>query len=295
VRRFTREAGPFLWLIPAFAVIFSVAIFPLVYSLFVSFCEMNLQNKFAAQYIGLGNYAKILEDPIALYSLETTFYFVFVVVLGSIAISICGALLLNEEFAGRGICRAAVIIPWAIAPAVCAVMWRWIFNPTFGLLNAVLYYGLHIIPDYQSWLMYPMSALHAVIVAEIWMAVPFQILVLMAALASVPQDLYQVAKVDGASALQTFRYVVLPHLKNVLLVIIALQTIWEFKAFDIIYLLTRGDPEWSTALFNFYSYKQVFEYFDFGYGAAIAYVVMAITIVAIRVYFRYYRLEVERL
>lgn len=179
------------------------------------------------------------------------------------------ALLLNQKFHGRNLLRVLVILPWALPTIVNATMWRLNFNPDYGSINALLT-QLGVIDHYRSWLGDPASALNAVMLADIWKNYPLITLLTLAALQTIPDDLYEAARLDGASAWRRFRAITLPAILAPLAVALVLRTIDAFKVFDIIYVMTRGGPMDSTKTLSFFVYQESFSYLRAGSGAAYA-------------------------
>jgi multiple sugar transport system permease protein len=162
-----------------------------------------------------------------------------------------------------------------IAPVANAVLWKWILHANYGALNALLT-GLGITDRYVNWLGTPGLALRMLLLADVWKSVPFIALILLAGLQNIPAALYKAAKLDGANAWQRFRYVTLPGLRTPLALAVVLQTIWSFKVFDLIFVLTKAGPADATLLLNFLAYRVSFNFLDFGYGAAIASIIFLI-------------------
>lgn len=208
----------------------------------------------ATHYVWLDNYLYALTDPDFRAAFARTLYFTVVSVAIEGAIGVLVALLLNQRFVGRNVLRVLVILPWALPTIVNAMMWRLNFNPDYGSVNALLS-QLGLIDSYRSWLGSPDSALHAVMLADIWKNYPLVTLLVLAALQSVPDDLYEAARLDGASARRRFRAITFPAIVGPLGVALVLRTIDAFKVFDIIYVMTRGGPLDSTKTLSFLSIR----------------------------------------
>ena len=193
------------------------------------------------------------------------------------------ALLLNQKFRGRSVLRVLVILPWALPTIVNAMMWRLNFNPDYGSINALLT-QLHIIDSYRSWLGSPDSALNAVMLADVWKNYPLVTLLVLASMQSIPADLYEAARLDGASAWRRFRAITFPAIVGALSVALILRTIDAFKIFDIIYVMTRGGPVDSTKTLSFYVYQESFSYLRAGSGAAYAILMTLMCSVLIAIY-----------
>jgi ABC-type sugar transport system permease subunit len=183
---------------------------------------------------------------------------------------IATAMLLNKEFFGRSLVRTLVLIPWALPITIDAIMWKWIFNPTYGAFNSLLL-QLGIIDSYRVWLSTPFSAMNVVILADAWKVTPLVILLTLAALQTIPKELFEAAMIDGAGRWRSFLHVTLPLLVPTIVVTLVIRTVDAFKVFDIIYIMTSGGPSDGTKVIAFYTYQEAFSYLNFGRGSALAY------------------------
>lgn len=257
---------------------------PLLRTIRLSFTDAALiSNGGTINYIGVENYLYALTDPDFLSSLLRTLYFTVTSVALEGIIGVLVALLLNQKFYGRSVLRVLVILPWALPTIVNAMMWRLNFNPDYGSINALLT-QLGIIGNYRNWLGSPDSALNAVMVADVWKNYPLVTLLVLAALQSIPDHLFEAAMLDGASALHRFRAIIFPAIVGPLSVALVLRTIDAFKVFDVIYVMTRGGPVDSTKTLSFYVYQESFSYLRAGSGAAYAILMTLMCSVLIAVY-----------
>lgn len=257
-------------LAPMLLVMFLLTGWPLFRTIWLSFTDAALiGSDGAANLIGFDNYLYALTDPDFVASIGRTLYFTVVSVVIEGVIGVLVALLLNQRFYGRNILRVLVILPWALPTIVNAMMWRLNFNPDYGSINALLT-QLGVMDHYRSWLGTPTSALNAVMLADIWKNYPLVTLLVLAAMQSIPDDLYEAARLDGAWALRRFRAITLPAIAGPLSVALVLRTIDAFKIFDIIYVMTRGGPVDSTKTLSFFVYQESFSYLRAGSGAAYA-------------------------
>jgi multiple sugar transport system permease protein len=179
------------------------------------------------------------------------------------------ALLLDRAFRGRGIVRAVVLLPWALPTAVMALAWAWIFNDSFGVANDLLL-RLGLVQRPIAWLSAPASAMAALVTADVWKTTPFVALIVLAGLQGIPPELLEAARIDGLSAPQRFRRIVLPLLVPSLLVALLFRAVQAFGAFDLVYVMTGGGPGGSTETVSLYAFQTTFRSLDFAYGAAIA-------------------------
>lgn len=257
-------------LAPMLIVMGMLTAWPLLRTIWLSFTDAALiGNGSEVNYVGLENYLYALTDPDFLSSILRTLYFTVVSVALEGIIGVLVALLLNQKFYGRSVLRVLVILPWALPTIVNAMMWRLNFNPDYGSINALLT-QLGIIDGYRSWLGSPDSALNAVMLADVWKNYPLVTLLSLAAMQSIPEDLFEAARLDGASAFRRFRAITFPAIVGPLSVALVLRTIDAFKIFDIIYVMTRGGPVDSTKTLSFYVYQESFSYLRAGSGAAYA-------------------------
>jgi multiple sugar transport system permease protein len=268
------------WLLnaPAIGVILLIVGYPIGYSLWLSLHRDNLRQPARKAFVGLGNYASLLTDKSFLTSLSVTTMFTVVVVTITVVLSTTLALVLNETFLGRGALRSLILLPWAIPGVVGGLMWRWIFDAKVGALNGLLH-SLGLIDEYQAFLATPKSAFVVIVAAEVWGLLPFASMILLAGLTAIPSEMYDAARVDRAGTIQRFRQVTLPWLLHPLLMVLILQTMAAFRAFDIVYLLTGGGPGEATNVISLQAIRTALTYTDVGLGSAYAYVIMLITLV----------------
>jgi multiple sugar transport system permease protein len=257
-------------LAPMLLMMLLLTAWPLARTLWLSFTDAALVGDgVTPAWVGADNFFYALTDPDFQAALGRTLYFTVISVAFEGVIGVLVALLLNQKFHGRNVLRVLVILPWALPTIVNATMWRLNFNPDYGSINALLT-QLGVIDHYRSWLGDPASALNAVMLADIWKNYPLITLLTLAALQSIPDDLYEAARLDGASAWRRFRAITLPAILAPLAVALVLRTIDAFKVFDIIYVMTRGGPMDSTKTLSFFVYQESFSYLRAGSGAAYA-------------------------
>lgn len=269
-----------LLMLPLLAVMIAVIGWPMIDTIRLSFTDAKLVGT-EGSFVGLGNYAKMLSGNNFLRSLNNTLWFSVISVTAEMVIGVLAALLLNQEFRGRTILRALMILPWALPTIVNATLWRLIYNPEYGALNAaLLQFGL--ISEYRSWLGEPGLAMAALIVADCWKNFPLVALIALAALQAVPRDVVSASLVDGASAWNRFRFVTLPYLAGPLMVALVLRTIEAFKVFDIVWVMTRGGPANSTRTLSILVYQEAFSFQRAGSGASLALIVtLIVTLLAL--------------
>lgn len=252
---------------PAGAFVFCIAIYPIVRVLWLSFFAQNLGTSLAPKFIGIDNYIRLANDSHFFGTVRTTLFFTIVSVAIELFLGLAFALLLNHEFRGRAIARAAALLPWALPTAVLAWAWTWIFNDQFGVMNDLLHrFGILARPI--AWLGSGPTALFAVIFADVWKTAPFVAIILLAGLQNIPGELYEAAAMDGASAWKRFRFVTLPLLMPSIMVALLFRAIQSFGIFDLIFVMTGGGPGGATETVAIYTYNTYLRYLDFGYGSA---------------------------
>jgi len=279
-----------IMLAPMALVLLLLVGYPLLDALWLSFHRVNLAHPEQGQpFIGLANYLYALGQPAFWASLRRTLYFTVASVALELLLGLLFAILLNERFRGNLVARLATIFPWALLTVSNGALWAWILNPTYGIVNAVLL-GVGLLQAPKAWLSDTFWAMHVIILADAWKAVPMVTLVLLAGLQPIAPELYEAAEVDGATRWQKFSRITVPLLLPAAIVAVALRAISAFRAFDLIYVLTgNGGPADSTKVLAFYAYDQVFRYLFFGYGAAVSWLTTAFMLAWIIIYLRLLR------
>lgn len=287
----SRRPLPELWtaygfVLPAIILLVLVLIFPLIYVLYLSL-GTELGNN-AIAFVGLANYAELLSDAAVWNALNITLVFTVASVAGHMLIGLGAALLLNRDLVWRTAWRVVALLPWMFAPVVVGVVWRWIYNTQFGILNDMLL-DLHLLQAPVSWLGDANLALPSLVVANLWRGFPFVMIMALAGLQAVPREVYEAAAVDGASAWQQFRYVTIPEIRYILMIAGLLDAIWTFRHFDLVQVLTGGGPANRTEVLTTLVYRTSFEFYRFTYASAIAVVMFLILLLFTIVYLRVLR------
>ena len=247
---------------PAVVYVGGVALVPVLFTLWLSF-RRQLPIFGISRFVGLGNYHYLLTDGRFWAAVAHTMCFVVFSVALELALGIAVALLLNQKFPGRGVARAVILIPWAVPGVVTARFWELIFNSDYGVLNYLL--GANI-----NWLGDPHWAMLGAILADVWKTTPFVVLLVLAGLQIIPDDLCRAARIDGANAWQVFRHVTLPLLMPVILLVLLFRTMDAARMFDLIFVLTGGGPANQTETLMIYAYNLLYRTLQFGYGSAVA-------------------------
>ncbi|WP_428929512.1 carbohydrate ABC transporter permease [Marinibacterium sp. SX1] len=269
-----------LLMLPLVAVMVAVIGWPLADTVRLSFTDARLVGT-GGEFVGLDNYTRMLGSRNFARALWATLTFTFWSVGAELVLGVLVGLLLNQRFHGRTLLRALMILPWALPTVVNATLWRLIYNPEYGALNAALT-QIGLLDAYQSWLGQPGTAMTALIVADVWKNFPLVALIALAALQAVPRDIQAAAVSDGANVWQRFRFVTLPYLVGPLMVALVLRTIEAFKVFDLIWIMTRGGPANSTRSLSLLVYQEAFAFQRAGSGASLALIItLIITVLAV--------------
>lgn len=272
---------PLLFLIPALVVLVAIMAYPLAYSFWLSLHRYDLLNP--TQFIGLGNYGRIWQDEQVRNSLKVTFAFAIPVLILNLVVGFGLALLIHHKARAKALWRIIFSLPILLTPVVIGLNWRVLLNYDFGIVN---YYLSLLGIGKQLWVSDAQLAMPTLIAVDAWQTTAFVILVMVAGLAALPEDLFEAAKVDGASTWQQIWSLTIPLLKPLFLVIILFRSFELLRVFDIVWTLTRGGPGRVTETISFHIYSRTFQSFNLGYGAAMSYVLFfisaAISIILIR-------------
>ena len=275
---------PYFFIGPALLALVALVVYPLLYGVYISFFKTNLANKW--DFVGLKNYISVFSDGVFVKQLGVTLKFTAIVVLAHFIIGIFLAMLLNQSRPGITFFRTILVLPWLMPEVVIALIFKWIMNPLYGLLN----YGMQLLGLSEggvSWLGDTKYAFISVVLVCIWKGYPLVMVNALAALQSVSTDIYEAAKVDGANKIQTFFRIILPSIKPVLATTLILDTVWWFKHYTIVYLMTKGGPGSDTSIVSIEIYKQAFDYFNFGKAASMSVVVFFVCVIISKLYRRF--------
>ncbi|MDN5315407.1 MAG: multiple sugar transport system permease protein [Clostridiales bacterium] len=243
-------------------------------------------------FVGFENYLLVLKDPYFLSSLVKTGIYIIVTVVGRYLLGMGSAILLNQKFPGRSIARGLLIIPWAIPEVVACLIWILMYDRDYGLINYILQ-QFRLLSEPAGFLSDPNIALPSAMAVNIWKGFPFVGIMLLAGLQSIPGELYEATKVDGANSFEQFRHITLPLLKPVSGVVFLLLIIWTIKDFGIAYLLAKGGPSRATEILTIYVYQSAFKFFDFGKAAASGIIMLIFSMVFTYFYLKSQSTEVQ--
>lgn len=270
----------YLLLIPALLLMLFLTVYPVINVVYLSFYEYNYIRG-VKSWVGLSNYLGVVGDRFFLQGLKNTFLFSLSATSAEVLLGLGLALLFNTRFRGRDVLLPLAILPMMLSTMVVCAIWRSMYHYDYGILNHFLAnFGLGPV----KWLIDPSLALWSVVLVDVWQWTPMAFLVLFAGLQSIPAELYEAARVDGASGLRLFSHVTLPLLRNYLLLAILLRSIDTFKVFDKVYALTGGGPGSSTETISLFIYREAFKYFNMGRASAAA-VVMFLAVAVVSAFY----------
>jgi multiple sugar transport system permease protein len=284
-RRHT-QLFPVCLMLPAVGLVLLVTFFPILQSVGLSFRETNYLQ--TGGYIGFRHYRTFFTDALSAVNLRNSFVFTFGSLSLSLPLALGLALLLNRPFPGRTFFRTMLILPWVVSQLLTALLWRWLDSPLLGpvayLLGALLDTRVDVLGD-------PSTAMGGVIVANVWRTFPYAMILVLAALQTIPYELYEAARIDGAGRWNVFRYVTFPMIQNTFLIATIILSIHYFNMIELPLVLTGGGPVNRTELLGLRVYREAFVLFKFGYGAAIAMIMFLINIVVSLAYIKILRAE----
>lgn len=273
----------FLFFLPAF--VFMILFF--VYPMMLLFKDSFFDDEDPSKFIGLQHYSHALTSDTFYQSLLNTIVYVIGAVAIELILGMLLALLLSTGFKGANIIRTLLLSPLMISPLVCGLIWKFMLNDQFGILNVIIY-KLGLIKNPQSilWLSDSKLALISCMIADVWLTTPFMMLILLAGIQGIPESLYEAARMDGANKFQNFLHITLPSLKPVILVAVVIRMIDAAKSFDIIWVMTQGGPNGSSSLVSTLIYKSVARYNQEGFASAMAVIFMIILLAICSFFFK---------
>lgn len=277
-RRRRRDWSGELLSLPALVVILSIMGFPLLYLGWMSLHRWSMVGFEAPRFVGITNFVQLAQDERFLDALGRTFWFTALGLASNLPLGFGIALVMHEQFPGRGFCRALLILPMVATPAAMGLVWVIMLDPTLGIVRYLL--GLVGVSQPPLWLADPDLVVPTLVAVDAWMWTPMVALICMAGLAALPTDPFEAALVDGASALQRFRYLTLPMMLSTLMIAAMLRLMDLLKLIDIVYVMTSGGPGHLSETLNLYNYLVALSYDKIGYGSAVALVLFVIVMVS---------------
>jgi multiple sugar transport system permease protein len=261
--------------------------FPILYSLLISFQKYNLATLVSrnAQFVGLQNYQTVLGSPAFRIALSHSLIFTCFSLLFQFGIGLGLAILFNKAFPLNNIMRGLLLSGWQIPSVVTGTIFLWLFNLDYGLINFILT-SLKLVREPIGWFFESNAALTAVIIANIWLGIPFNLILLSAGIAGLPEDVYEAATVDGANAWQKLTCLTIPLLRSTFTAVLMLGFIYTLRSFDLIWIMTKGGPGSATEVLPTFAYRLSFIHFDFGQSAAAAVIILGILLCAAMLYLK---------
>lgn len=280
------------FLLPAVLYVLILVFYPIFYNINISLQEVTGLNIRAEShpYIGFGNYRRLMFDPSFYEIVGNTAIFTVASIVLQFVIGFSLALFLNRPFPGRDLFRAAIILGWVLSPVVVGTVWRWLLNSDYGLLNYILRW-MGLINENITWLPRPRTAMTGIVIANVWLGIPFNMMLLTGGLANLPDDVFESATIDGATLFQKFFLITIPMMKQTIAATIMLGFIYTLKVFGLIWVMTKGGPVNATTTLPVWSYRYSFVLFRFSDGAAAANILLFITLVLALGYIHYFGKE----
>ena len=272
-RHMAQNRLAYLLMLPSVILILMIYFYPLGSGLWQSLHNFNRVKPWAYKFIGIENYLTAMRTHQTWIALRTSAIWTVGGVAFSYLLGLICALLLNEKIRLRGVYRAILLLPWIVPPVVSGTSMLWIFNDQTGLVNRTLR-GIGLIDQPIYWLANPRLAMVAIIIVHVWQAFPFMMITVLSALSSIPDDIYEAGRIDGASTVQLFRYLTFPLILPVSIIAMVLSSIWTFNDFGTIWVMTGGGPANATTTLIILSFKEAFQRFNVGYGTALAVIAM---------------------
>ncbi|WP_200416034.1 carbohydrate ABC transporter permease [Virgibacillus salexigens] len=261
----------YTFLLPSALFLLAFLVYPILYNILLSFKDINIGNLIQGEqpFVGIENYITVLKDPLFGKALVNSLIFTVATIIFSTSIGFALALLFNKSFPGHKWMRSILLIAWMTPIIIIGTVFSWMLSGENGIINEfLLQSGFISQPVY--WLTNPNSALISIIIANIWIIIPFSMVILLSGLQGLPSGIYEAAKIDGANKIKQFYYITLPLMKPTILVLLMLGVIFTFKVFDLIYIMTGGGPADSTQVIPFLAYQLSFSMYRFGEGAALS-------------------------
>jgi ABC-type sugar transport system permease subunit len=273
-----RNFGPYLWVLPAVLVYFVFKLAPMIGGVYLALLQWDGIEP--ARFVGLQNFQRMLDDEIIGLALWNNVKYALGTVIGKMVLALFLALLLHQALRGRGFYRTALFMPVVMSFVVVGILWAWLYNAQFGLINSLLR-GLGMEALILDWLGDTRVALWSLVMVDIWKWYGFHMVIFLAGLQTIPTELYEAARIDGATRWRQFLHITLPLLQPVMLVNVTLSFMGAFNVFDIPYVMTEGGPANSTMVMALHIYVRGFKFYRFGYSAAMSYVLLTlVTILA---------------
>lgn len=280
-----RRAEPYLFLMPTMLLLLLMFGYPLINSIFMAFQNYKLTQVSKIHFNGLDNFRKLFSETDIWLIIKNSLVYVVISVGGQFILGMTLAMALNKQFPFRGVYQAIVFLPWSFSAFVIGLMHRWSFNGEYGVVNDLLF-KLNIISEKIAWLGTPGFSLAVVIIAMIWMGIPFFAIMILAALQSIPMDIYEASYIDGCGPIRRFTKITFPYIKPTVIITVLLRTIWIFNSFDLIVVITNGGPANTSQTLPSYMYTKAFSSYDFGLASALGVVLMTTLVIYVTLFLK---------
>jgi len=282
------KIAPYLFILPSALFLGAILGFPILYSVVISFQKYNLETLISknAQFVGFQNYFAVLSNPTFAVALTHSLIFTFFSILFQFTIGLGLAILLSKPFPLSNVMRGILLSGWQIPSVVTGTIFLWLFNLDYGLVNFLLT-SARIVNQPIAWFFQSNTAMVAVIIANIWLGIPFNVILLSAGIVGLPEDVYEAATVDGANGWQKFVYITVPLLRSTVGAVLMLGFIYTLRVFDIIWVMTKGGPGIGTEVLPTLAYRLSFINFNFGQSAAISVFMLVILLGAAVLYLKF--------
>ncbi|WP_227522026.1 carbohydrate ABC transporter permease [Bacillus solitudinis] len=266
----------YLFMIPAFLFVVIFMLYPIFYNIFVSFQDVTIMNLNGEKpFVGFQNYAQIFQDERFHVALKNTTIYTISCIVFQLSIGFLLALFFNQQFPFRNFFRSIMLLAWMTPLVITGTLFKWLYDVDYGVINYLLV-QIGVLSEPINWLGQESTALLAIIITNIWIGIPFNMILLLSALQALPHDVYEAARIDGASRLQSFYKITIPLMRPAILVVLVLGIIYTFKVFDIILIMTGGGPINATQVLPFFGYELAFVNFKFGLSGAVATIILVI-------------------
>jgi multiple sugar transport system permease protein len=271
-----KSLSKYVFVLPAFLFVLIFMLYPIFYNILVSFQDVSIANlKGDKPFIGFQNYVEIFNNEKFIVSLKNTAIYTVTCIIFQLTIGFLLALFLNQKFPLRNLFRSIMLLAWMTPLVITGTLFKWLYDVDYGVINYLLV-QIGFISEPINWLGQQSTALLAVIITNIWIGIPFNMILLLSALQALPHDVYEAARIDGANKLQSFFKITIPLMKPAVLVVMVLGIIYTFKVFDIILIMTGGGPVNATQVLPFFGYELAFVNFKFGLSGAVATIILTI-------------------
>lgn len=270
-KRLSNETVGYFYVLPAVIFILVFVVYPIGYNILISLQKYDITTfqQGAREFIGLANYKSIFADDLFLKSVSNTFIYTIVCIIFQLGIGFLLALFFNKKFPGANFTSGLTLVAWVMPMLVIGIIWKWLWAGDSGVINYLLQ-NLHLIDEPILWLNDPKYAMIAVTITNIWVGIPFNMLLVITGMTTISDDVYEAARIDGAGKLQSLRYITLPLLKTTMVSAVTIGFIYTFKAYDLVVGMTQGGPNHATEMISTLIYQENFTTFDFGRGSAMA-------------------------